>query len=175
MMRIEEDRLKKEQALQLAKEQGTPADITARHKVVRSAENVIPALKDLRDMKLPSVGFGTTVGSPKTLASYNTRIVNLVESMLGAYGLSATDKSIKAVEESIKKHSFEGDKAYRQRLDHIIKDIQERKSRAKEGNPLEGDENDRMRAFIDTALSGGGSSNIAKQSDDDLLKIVRGS
>lgn len=109
----------------------TPSSATKLQGVTVAVDNAIPLLEQLTEFNTPSVWGSMFKGANK--AKYDKLIATLTELMIGALNLPLSDKSAAMVKnEILSRRTNETDKEYHARMKDEIKELKERKARAKE-------------------------------------------
>lgn len=107
----------------------TKATLTKNQSIIENSDNFLDQIDELKKMSHPS-RFGGQLVHPDDEAAYQSQILKMADSFLGAQNLPKTDQALKGAIKIVSRHPLESDNAYATRLGNLSKDTHSRRSRA---------------------------------------------
>lgn len=107
----------------------TTAARTSNLKVIQAIDNTLPLIQDLKRQGAPGQFVGKYF-SPNDQAAYVSEVGAITDALVGALGLPKTNESIALVQKMVGRHPFEFESHYKERLQRLIEDLNERRKRS---------------------------------------------
>jgi hypothetical protein len=106
----------------------TSATVTANQKTIAAIDNVLPIIKELKEMQVPDQVLGKYFSRNKQ-ASYKGKVGESIDTLIAALKLPGIKESLHIVEDISGRQPWESRENYNKRLDNLTSDLLDRRKR----------------------------------------------